>query len=510
MADILLLDNIDSFTWNLADQLRTNGHNVVIYRNHIPAQTLIDRLATMKNPVLMLSPGPGVPSEAGCMPELLTRLRGKLPIIGICLGHQAIVEAYGGYVGQAGEILHGKASSIEHDGQAMFAGLTINAHFNGMVMAVRHDADRVCGFQFHPESILTTQGARLLEQTLAWAQQKLEPTNTLQPILEKLYQAQTLTQQESHQLFSAVVRGELKPEQLAAALVSMKIRGEHPNEIAGAATALLENAAPFPRPEYLFADIVGTGGDGSNSINISTASAFVAAACGLKVAKHGNRSVSSKSGSSDLLAAFGINLDMNADKSRQALDELGVCFLFAPKYHTGFRHAMPVRQQLKTRTLFNVLGPLINPAHPPLALIGVYSPELVLPIAETLRVLGYQRAAVVHSGGMDEVSLHAPTIVAELHEGEIKSYQLTAEDFGLTPYHQDQLAGGTPEENRDILTRLLQGKGDAAHEAAVAANVAMLMRLHGQEDLKANAQTVLDVLRNGTAYDRVTALAARG
>ncbi|ECU6109508.1 anthranilate phosphoribosyltransferase, partial [Salmonella enterica] len=246
------------------------------------------------------------------------------------------------------------------------------------------------------------------------------------------------------------------------------------------------------------------------SINISTASAFVAAACGLKVAKHGNRSVSSKSGSSDLLAAFGINLDMNADKSRQALDELGVCFLFAPKYHTGFRHAMPVRQQLKTRTLFNVLGPLINPAHPPLALIGVYSPELVLPIAETLRVLGYQRAAVVHSGGMDEVSLHAPTIVAELHDGEIKSYQLTAEDFGLTPYHQDQLAGGTPEENRDILTRLLQGKGDAAHEAAVAANVAMLMRLHGQEDLKANAQTVLDVLRNGTAYDRVTALAARG
>ena len=171
---------------------------------------------------------------------------------------------------------------------------------------------------------------------------------------------------------------------------------------------------------------------------------------------------------------------------------------------------MPVRQQLKTRTLFNVLGPLINPAHPPLALIGVYSPELVLPIAETLRVLGYQRAAVVHSGGMDEVSLHAPTLVAELRDGEILSYQLEAADFGLTPYHQEALAGGTPEENRDILTRLLQGKGEVAHEAAVAANVAMLMRLHGEEDLKANAQKVLDVLRSGAAYDRVTALAARG
>jgi len=190
MADILLLDNIDSFTYNLVDQLRAFGHNVVIYRNNVPAETLIERLQTMENPVLMLSPGPGAPAEAGCMPELLNRLRGRLPVIGICLGHQAIVETYGGHVGQAGEILHGKASAITHDESGMFAGLpnplpvaryhslvgsnvpeelTVNATFNGMVMAVRHDEDRVCGFQFHPESILTTQGARLLEQTLAWA-----------------------------------------------------------------------------------------------------------------------------------------------------------------------------------------------------------------------------------------------------------------------------------------------------------------------------------------------------
>jgi len=332
----------------------------------------------------------------------------------------------------------------------------------------------------------------------------------MQPILEKLYQGETLTRTESHQLFTAIVTGQLEPTQLAAALVAMKVRGERPEEIAGAASALLADARPFPRPGYAFADIVGTGGDGSNSINISTASAFVAATCGLKVAKHGNRSVSSKSGSSDLLAAFGISLDLPAEEARQALDDLNVCFLFAPQYHTGFRHAMPVRQQLKTRTLFNVLGPLINPARPPLAVIGVYSPELVLPIAETLRVLGYQRAAVVHGGGMDEVAVHSATQVAELRDGDITCYQLTPDDFGL-PYHtKASLAGGTPEENRDILTRLLQGKGEVAHEAAVAANVAMLMRLHGEEDLKANVQKVLDVLRSGAAYDRVTALAARG
>ncbi|CUW20945.1 Anthranilate synthase component 2 [Serratia grimesii] len=190
MADILLLDNVDSFTYNLVDQLRASGHHVVIYRNQISADVIIERLQQLDQPVLMLSPGPGTPSEAGCMPELLQRLRGQLPIIGICLGHQAIVEAYGGHVGQAGEILHGKASAISHDDEGMFAGmvnplpvaryhslvgsnipdeLTVNAHFNEMVMAVRNDQHRVCGFQFHPESILTTHGARLLEQTLAWA-----------------------------------------------------------------------------------------------------------------------------------------------------------------------------------------------------------------------------------------------------------------------------------------------------------------------------------------------------
>ncbi len=332
----------------------------------------------------------------------------------------------------------------------------------------------------------------------------------MQAILEHLYQGERISREQSQQLFAAIIQGQLAPEQLAAALISMKVRGEYPEEIAGAAGALLADASPFPRPDYPFADIVGTGGDGSNSINISTASAIVAAGCGARVAKHGNRSVSSRSGSSDLLAAFGIRLDMPAELSRQALDELGMCFLFAPQYHAGFRHAMPVRQLLKTRTLFNVLGPLINPARPPLALIGVYSPELVLPIAETLRVLGYQRAAVVHGGGMDEVALHAPTQVAELREGTIESYTLNAADFGLSPQPAEALRGGSPEENRDILARLLQGKGEHAHESAVAANVALLLKLFGQENLRDNTHRALEEIHSGAPYARVIALAARG
>lgn len=332
----------------------------------------------------------------------------------------------------------------------------------------------------------------------------------MQPILDKLYKADRLSQSESAELFNAIIRGQLEESQLAAALVSMKVRGETATEITGAAQALLANAEPFPRPDYDFADIVGTGGDGTDSINISTASAFVAAACGMKVAKHGNRSVSSRSGSSDLLSAFNIKLDMSADESRAALDDLGICFLFAPQYHTGFRYAMPVRQQLKTRTIFNVLGPLINPARPPLALIGVYSPELVLPIAQTLQTLGYRRAAVVHGSGMDEVAIHGATDIAELKDGTINQYQLTPEDFGLTGYPLSSLKGGSPQENRDMLADLLRGRGNPAHASAVAANVALLLKLSGQEDLRANAQQALDVLQSGKAYERIQSLAARG
>lgn len=192
----------------------------------------------------------------------------------------------------------------------------------------------------------------------------------MQDIINKLYDQTSLSQQESHALFDCIIRGEMDPLQLASLLTALKIKGETPDEIAGAAEALLANANPFPRPDYEFADIVGTGGDGSNTFNISTTAAFVAAACGVKVAKHGNRGVSSKSGSSDLLDSFGINLAMSADDTRKAVDDLGVAFLFAPEYHGGVRHAMPVRQAMKTRTIFNILGPLINPARPPIELMG--------------------------------------------------------------------------------------------------------------------------------------------
>lgn len=332
----------------------------------------------------------------------------------------------------------------------------------------------------------------------------------MQAIIDKLYAQQSLTQEESQTLFDQIIKGEMDPILMAAVLTCLKIKGETPQEIAGAASALLANANPFPRPDYDFADIVGTGGDGHNTINISTASAFVAAACGVKVAKHGNRGVSSKSGSSDLLDAFGINLAMSADNTRKALDDLGVAFLFAPQYHGGVRHAMPVRQTMKTRTIFNILGPLINPARPNIELMGVYSKELLRPIAETMLEMGMKRAAVIHGSGLDEVAIHGETLVAEIKDGKIEEYSLTPEDFGVKTFPLEAIKGGEPEENRAIISEILTGKGTEAQMSAVAINVALLLRLFGQEDLKANTQQALDVMASGKAFELVQQLAQRG
>jgi len=330
----------------------------------------------------------------------------------------------------------------------------------------------------------------------------------MQDILEQLYSGQVLTSDQTETLFGAIIRGEVEPMVLSAVLIALKVRGEQPQEIAGAARALLKEASPFPTPDYDFADIVGTGGDGMNTINVSTTSAFVAASLGVKVAKHGNRGVSSRSGSSDVLAAMGINLEMSPETARRCLDKLGICFLFAPQYHAGVRHAMPVRQALKTRTIFNVLGPLINPARNTLEVMGVYSPALVRPIADTLAQLGMKRALVVHGSGLDELAVHGPTQVAEVIDGQVEEYILMPDDFGLDSYPVDAIVGGTPEQNRQITTALLQGSGTPAQQAAIAMNVAALLKLAGKaKDYRSGAKMALEEMASGRPYQLALKLA---
>jgi len=333
-------------------------------------------------------------------------------------------------------------------------------------------------------------------------------TLTIQQTLEHLYAGKSLSSAQSQAFFELVVQGDIDPIVLSSVLTALKIKGETPNEITGAANALLAQAKAFPRPDYPFTDIVGTGGDGLGTINISTASAFVAAACGVKVCKHGSRSVSSKSGSSDLLAAFGVNLDMSPETARRCLDELNVCFIFAPQYHAGMRFAGPVRAALKTRSIFNVLGPLVNPARPDFELMGVYAPELLKPIAEVHKQLGMKRVMVVFGSGLDEVALHGETQVAELKDGAVTEYTLTTADFGVESYPVEAIFGGTPAENKVIIEKILQGKGTDAQQAAVAVNVSALLVLNGfADDFKQGTTKALEMMTSGKPLQLLQALA---
>lgn len=319
-------------------------------------------------------------------------------------------------------------------------------------------------------------------------------------LLTPLLQGKSLTLAQAEKLFDHLVRGELNDIQITAALMTMKMRGEQPEEMAGAARALRRAAREFQRPERRIVDSCGTGGDGSHTMNISTTAALVAASMGLTVAKHGNRSVSSRSGSADVLESLGLSVTQDPSIAAQQLDQFNFCFLFAPHYHPGIRYAMPTRQTLKTRTLFNLLGPLLNPARPDAQVLGVYAPEWCRPLAATLRLLGCERALVVHGSGLDEIAIHGPTQVVELRQGELHEYTLTPADFGISTASVAALAGGDADHNAHLLTQILAGKASQAQLDAVAVTVAAMLYVNGTyNDLKLATQAVNEHLVSGQA-----------
>ena len=326
-------------------------------------------------------------------------------------------------------------------------------------------------------------------------------------VLAQLVDGEPLTQQQAEGFFEQMIKGDVEPALLASVLTALKIKGENPEEIAGAAVAIRASATPFPQQATPVADCVGTGGDGANTINISTTAAILAAACGLKMAKHGNRSVSSMSGSADLLEAFGVNLMMSPETASKCLEQANLCFLFAPAYHPGVKHAGPVRKAMGIRTMFNILGPLVNPAHPSVMLLGVYLPELIQTIAQALLLTGVKHAWVVHGSGLDEIALHGETQVTEINNGQLISKTICPADFGLENYALDALKGGTPQENADIIKAILSGNGQPAHNAAIIINCAALLYLHDKADnLKEAAKLATEVLASGKALKTLETL----
>jgi anthranilate phosphoribosyltransferase len=298
--------------------------------------------------------------------------------------------------------------------------------------------------------------------------------------LPRLLSGHDLTADEAEHLFERLVLGRLEPAEIAGMLIALRMKGETPEEMIGGARGLFAAALQFERPDYLFADCCGTGGDGSGSINVSTATAFVAAACGLPIAKHGNRAVSSRCGSADVLEALGVQIELKPAKARKLLDETGFCFLFAPAYHPGMRHAGLVRRQLHVRTVLNLLGPCINPARPPVQLLGVADPRMLRPIALTLDAMGVEQALVVHGSGLDEVALHGPTQAIRLDKGRIDELVLVPEDVGLHRAPFETAVGGDADENAERLRLLLAGAGTKAEQDIVALNAAALLMTAGK------------------------------
>lgn len=309
-------------------------------------------------------------------------------------------------------------------------------------------------------------------------------SQTSQPVpnpLPKLLSGEDLPIEDSEHLFERLVLGRLEPAEIAGMLIALRMKGETADEMIGAARALSAAALSFERPDYLYADCCGTGGDGSGLINVSTATAFVAVACGLPVAKHGNRSVSSRCGSADVLEAVGAKIDVGPAQARTMLDETGFCFLFAPAYHPAMKNAALVRRQLEVRTIMNLLGPCINPARPTVQLLGVADPLMLERVALTLQAMGVERALVVHGSGLDEIALHGETKAIRLAPGlAMEELYFGPEEAGLERAALKVVTGGDVEENAARFKALLHGRGSRAEEDIVVINTAALLMTAGK------------------------------
>ncbi len=300
-------------------------------------------------------------------------------------------------------------------------------------------------------------------------------------ILEQLLAGQSLTEAQAEAVMAAIMRGELTPAQMAGLLVALRAKGETVDEIVGFARAMRRAARPVVTARRPLVDTCGTGGDRSGSFNISTAVAFVVAGAGLAVAKHGNRSVSSRSGSADVLQALGIFLGLEPADMARALDEVGIAFLFAPRLHPAMRHAVGPRRELGIRTVFNLLGPLTNPARATHQLMGVFSPAWVRPLAQVLQALGLEAALVVHGDGLDEFTLSGPNRIAYFRgAGPVVEDELDPAALGLPPAPREALAGGTPEENARLLLALLRGEVHGPPRDVVLLNAAAALWIAGQ------------------------------
>ena len=516
---IVVIDNYDSFVYNLVQLFLTLDPDVRVFRND---EITVERIAELRPSHIVVSPGPCTPAKAGISLEVIKTLGPIIPLLGVCLGHEAVGKAFGAKLIRSKRVFHGKTSDITHDRQSIFMGIdspmVVGRYHSleidpeslppelqacawaedGTLMALRHKTHPIQSVQFHPESVLTPQGRWLCENFLLGARQRTTVKSAIGIVLE----GEDLSVDQAADAMKQILSGDATPAQIASLITALRCKGEAVTEVAGFAGVMRTFARKLNTPDGPILDTCGTGGDGAHTFNISTVAALVAAGAGCKVAKHGNRSVTSKSGSADVLAELGVNIACPLETMELALREANICFLFAPLYHAAMKYAMGPRREIGARTVFNMLGPLTNPAGAKRQLLGVYDPKLCETFARVLLELGSEKAMVVHGhDGLDEITLTGPTQVATLDNGDITLGQIAPEDLGLATCRPEALLGGTPRDNAKIARSILDGEKGAPCDI-VLLNAAAALVCSGQaQDLAEGIRLSKDSIDSGNAQN---------
>lgn len=539
---ILLIDNYDSFVFNVAQYLgELTDEEVRTVRND---QLTLAEIRALKPSRIVLSPGPKHPKDSGICLEILKEIT-DIPILGICLGHQAFGLVHGATVKRLEIPLHGKTSvlTVTEPQSVLFKGLP--QQFNvmryhslyvdkdtlpqeliitalsddGVIMALQHKTKPIHSIQFHPESFFTEYGKNILKNFLIGTQAVQSVQNTeekakayanevFKAALKKLQENQPLGDSDFKQICAVLHSKQYDIVQLGALLVLISEKSLYPESLTAFVRNILAYSTTFADPRPMI-DLCGTGGDGLKTINISTTVAFIVAALGVKVAKHGNRSVTSQSGSTDVLGELGIAMESNLMKQLDSLEKNGLAFFHAPFFHNLVGEVREVRQRLGIRTVFNVLGPLLHPnTKLKYQLVGLYHEPVMRLYAETLQLLGREHALVVRGNdGLDEISICDETKIVEVKGKQILEYTIAPEMFGFKRAFHADIQGGTPTENAEILRRTLKGEERGAKADIVVLNAMFALYTANVVKHPAEAKPLIEeALRSGKVWQLVSKL----
>ena len=534
---ILLIDNYDSFVFNVAQYLgELTDEEVRTVRND---QLTLAEIRALKPSRIVLSPGPKHPKDSGICLEILKEIT-DIPILGICLGHQAFGLVHGATVKRLEVPLHGKTSvlTVTEPQSVLFKGLpqqfsVMRYHSlyvdkdtlpqeliitalsdDGVIMALQHKTKPIHSIQFHPESFFTEYGKNILKNFLIGTQAVQSVQNTeekakayayevFKAALKKLQENQPLGDSDFKQICEVLHSKQYDIVQLGALLVLISEKSLYPESLTAFVRNILAYSTTFADPRPMI-DLCGTGGDGLKTINISTSVAFIVAALGVKVAKHGNRSVTSQSGSTDVLGELGIAMESNLMKQLDSLEKNGLAFFHAPFFHNLVGEVREVRQRLGIRTVFNVLGPLLHPnTKLKYQLVGLYHEPVMRLYAETLQLLGREHALVVRGNdGLDEISICDETKIVEVKGKQILEYTIAPEMFGFKRAFHTDIQGGTPTENAEILRRTLKGEERGAKADIVILNAMFALYTANVVKHPAEAKSLIEeALRSGKVWN---------